>query len=164
MLFERKLQNDSLYLDFTLIKTTPKSTKYVENVELKMLIQHQHRHLAKVRHTTQHSTCCWSLHGSITRSERHCRICSLSEVENEEHFILFCPALSKCRDNFINRIASIKRNFASMSAENRVKFNFFNESLPHSLLELSSEMLVSLLETRRSLINLIENRQLLPRK
>ena len=99
---------------------------------------------------------------SIPRSERHCRICSLSEVENEEHFILFCPALSKCRDNFINRIASIKRNFASMSAENRVKFLFFNESLPHSLLELSSEMLVSLLETRRSLINLIENRQLLP--
>ena len=100
---------------------------------------------------------------SIPRSERHCRICSLSEVENEEHFILFCPALSKCRDNFINRIASIKTNFASMSAENRVKFLFFNESLPHSLLELSSEMLVSLLETRRSLINLIENRQLPPR-
>ena len=94
---------------------------------------------------------------NISRSERHCKICNSIEVENAEHLILFCPALSQCRDPFINKITSINSNFASMSPEYKVKYLYFNEKLPHNILEISANLLVSLTETRRSLLNLLEN-------
>ena len=95
---------------------------------------------------------------NIPREERLCKICKTLEVENVEHFVLFCPALCQCRNLFMNNITSMNSNFASMSPENKIKYLFFNETLPHNILVLSANLLVALTETRRSLLNLKENR------
>ena len=94
---------------------------------------------------------------NIPREERLCKICKTLEVENVEHFVLFCPALCQCRNLFMNNITSMNSNFASMSPENKIKYLFFNETLPHNILVLSANLLVALTETRRSLLNLKEN-------
>ena len=96
----------------------------------------------------------------IPRLDRHCKICIARKVENEEHFILDCPALSSVRDPFIQKINSICSYFTSISPIMKIKFLYFNESLPANILETAVDMLAALLEKRRVCINSINNQKL----
>ena len=40
-----------------------------------------------------------------------------------------------------------------MSHENRIRFLYFNENLPHNILEISADLLDTLIATRQSLLN-----------
>jgi len=40
---------------------------------------------------------------NIPLNQRICKICSLNEVEDELHFLLFCPAYSNARDNMLRK-------------------------------------------------------------
>ena len=94
---------------------------------------------------------------NIPRFERHCKLCNSLEIESVEHFILSCPALSQSRDPFIQSISVRNSMFESMSPATKVKYLFFNESLPINLLEIASDLLLNLAESRKTLLNNISN-------
>ena len=90
---------------------------------------------------------------NIVRSERRCKICISQEVENEVHFIFTCPTLAKQREPFLKKIAALTYNFSFMSLENKVRFLYFNENLPPNILEISADLLDTLIATRQYVLN-----------
>ena len=94
---------------------------------------------------------------NIPRLERHCKLCNSLEMESVEHFILSCPALSQSRYPFFQSITVRNPMFESMSPATKVKYLFFNESLPINLLEIASDLLLNLAESRKTLLNNISN-------
>lgn len=83
----------------------------------------------------------------IPRSERFCKLCNTGEVENEAHFILNCPALSHCRENYINSL-SFNKSFACMTTDSKIKYLYFNENLSNKELFIAADMLCCLKDTR----------------
>ena len=69
-------------------------------------------------------------------------------VENELHFLLHCPSLSKCRDPFLDKIATFNSLFETLSPTSQIKYMFFNENLSLPELTTASDMLLTLKENR----------------
>ena len=88
----------------------------------------------------------------IQREERFCKICDTKQTENELHFLLNCPSLSKCREPFLNKIASFSDLFPTLSPVAKIEYLFFNENLSLPELTTASDMLVSLKETRDNIL------------
>ena len=92
---------------------------------------------------------------NIPRPERHCKICHSQVVENEQHFLIFCPSLTHCREPFIRDITALNPHFSSFTPDQKITYLYFNECLPQNILEIAANLLVALEETRKSLLNLI---------
>lgn len=84
----------------------------------------------------------------IPRAERLCKLCETGEVENEIHFILNCPALSPCREHFINLLSTHNVSFARMSPKAKITYLYFNENLPNRELVVAADLLCCLKDTR----------------
>ena len=88
----------------------------------------------------------------IPRAERLCKLCDTGEVENEVHFILNCPTLSQCRETFLNSLSAINIHFSQLPPESKIKYLFFNESLPEPELFIAADMLECLKVKRDALL------------
>ena len=90
---------------------------------------------------------------NLPRPGRTCKICKTNQPEDEIHFTLLCPALSATREPFIEKISKLTSKFTYLTDKDKIKYLFFNESLPHKTLETSSLLLETLIEKRQFLIN-----------
>ena len=88
----------------------------------------------------------------IPREERFCKLCETGEVENEVHFILNCPILSQCREPFLNMLTLKNKHFPQFSPDAKIKYLYFNESLPKAELAIAADMLESLKYKRDALL------------
>ena len=95
---------------------------------------------------------------NIPRPNRVCKICDTKQIEDEMHFILLCPSLSTQRDPFIKNILSLHNQFAFLPNAAKIKFLYFNESLPPKTIEISSLLLETLIERRQFLLNSIDHK------
>ena len=97
---------------------------------------------------------------NLPRSERTCKICKSNQTEDETHFTLLCPALSETREPFIEKNTDLNNIFTHLTDNEKVKYLFFNESLPHSILETSSLLLETLIEKRQFFLNSLQHKYL----
>ena len=79
---------------------------------------------------------------------RFCKICSTQEVENEEHFLMTCPALSTVRNPFLVSINNMHSNFCNLNKLDKVKFLFFNNSQDIATQTIAADMLLALSKSR----------------
>ena len=130
-------------------KTTNKLSNYLNN----LVGREKRSSFSKLRLGTLQLELEKGRRHNILRTDRHCKICNSNEVEDETHFIFSCPTLSRYREPFIKQINDLSHNFEFMSPENEVRFLYFNDNLPQKLLEISADLLGSLLATRQSILN-----------
>ena len=88
----------------------------------------------------------------IPRAERFCKLCNSGEVEDTAHFILKCEKLSNCRDNVLKKLSLSNKTFGSLSPELKIKYLYFNENLNEVTLEIASDLLSCLKDSRDSVI------------
>ena len=81
-----------------------------------------------------------------------CSLCDSGEVEDATHFILKCKKLANCRDNVLNKLSGSNKYFGSLSPESKIKYLYFNENLDYSTLELASDLLSCLKDSRDNLL------------
>ena len=87
------------------------------------------------------------------REERICKICDTKEIENEIHFLLTCPTLSKSREPYLDNLQLLNSSFQSMSSEAKLEYMFFNSQLPQAELSVVADMLCCLKDYRDILLN-----------
>ena len=87
-------------------------------------------------------------HAGIPQHMRFCQICSTQEVENEEHFLMACPALSTVRNTFLLNISNIHTNFGKLNQLEKVKFLYFNNNLDVDSQTIATDMLLELNNAR----------------
>ena len=59
---------------------------------------------------------------NITREERICKYCNLSEIGDEYHFFLKCTANHSLRNNLFNKIILNKPDFIEEIPLNKINF------------------------------------------
>ena len=88
----------------------------------------------------------------LPREERLCKICVSNEVEDEQHFLFECQALSRNRVPYLELLTRLHPGFCNFSNTQRLNYLFFNEMTPKNILEIAGNMLVALQGTRESLL------------
>ena len=73
-------------------------------------------------------------------------------MEDVAHFIINCQQLSDQWGNFISKLSSTNKAFAMLPTEAKVKYLYFNETIPKVDLNIASDMLCSLKVARDILL------------
>ena len=106
-------KSDSSRLNFYKdIKGVFKMEKYLH------LPMEQRRAISKIRCSDHHLEIEKGRHKNIPRSERKCRLCSLGEIETEQHFLLKCDAYNTLRKKYETlELTSIAKLFNEVDGE-----------------------------------------------
>ena len=89
----------------------------------------------------------------LSRTERFCKLCNSRQVEDETHFLFECPALAIDRTPFLEKLASSIPSFWQLNNTQKVENLFFNEQTSFKHLEIASNMLVYLINSRNTLFD-----------
>ena len=93
-------------------------------------------------------------HSGVERESRYCKICFTRKLENEEHHLFVCPSFASIRTPFIEKIEAKHKNFRAMSPIGKINFLYFNENLDTDTQCIAADLLLSLREHRKYLIEL----------
>ena len=86
----------------------------------------------------------------LPRDKRFCRMCKNHSVEDEQHFLIDCPALTTDRKPFIDQINQKSTLFNNIDSLNKLKYLYFNEDLRSDLHNIATDMLVKLKTAREA--------------
>ena len=88
---------------------------------------------------------------NLLRNDRHCKLCETDQVEDEIHFLFTCPSLAQYRQPFITSISELQPHFPIKSYHQKIKYLYFNESVPINILVIASNLLYNLNSARDTL-------------
>ena len=88
---------------------------------------------------------------NLPRNDRHCKLCDTDQVEDEIHFLFTCPSLAQYRQPFITSISELQPHFPIKSYHQKIKYLYFNESVPINILVIASNLLYNLNSARDTL-------------
>ena len=60
-------------------------------------------------------------YSNITREERFCNICKNTMIEDEEYFLLHCPAYSELRATFVSKLQNSTNSGTHFNNTNKIK-------------------------------------------
>ena len=89
----------------------------------------------------------------LMRADRFCKLCNRQQVEDEVHFLFECPALAYDRAPFITDLAFTLPSFHLINNIQKINKLFFNENLNCYTLELASDFLLKLINSRKVLLD-----------
>ena len=87
--------------------------------------------------------------GRYTGIPRICKVCNTGSIENEQHFLLECPAYKLLQEDFILKLEEVAIN-------GRTRLCFNNRKYLYGLLDSNNNSIVKLMIKIRSLLNMQE--------
>ena len=106
--------------------------------------------LAKIRISAHKLTVKKGRYTGIPRHDRICKVCNTGSIENEQHFLLECPAYKLLREDFILKLEKVAIN-------GRTRLCFNNRKYLYGLLNSNNNIIVKfMIKFIRSLLNMRE--------
>ena len=97
--------------------------------------------LAKIRISAHNLTVEKGRYTGIPRHDRICKVCNTGSIENEQHFLLECPAYKLLREDFILKLEKVAIN-------GRTPLCFDNRKYLYGLLNSNNNIIVNLMINR----------------
>ena len=117
-----KLDKDGVNHNKLRLYSTLKSSfcrePYIDNV----LSRNQRAWISRLRSSSSRLGIETGRHKNIPISSRVCKYCSTGEIDNEMHFLMYCPTFATKRACFFGKMSSVLPNFNSLSFEQQFKF------------------------------------------
>ena len=84
----------------------------------------------------------------LIKELRICQFCSGSKIEDEVHFLFDCPSFQNIRAHHLNSLNNTIPSLKNFDSHQKLNYLFFNEQTPTKALEIASNLLLELMNTR----------------
>ena len=106
--------------------------------------------MAKIRISAHNLTVQKGRYTGIPRYDRICKVCNTGSIENEQHFLLECPAYKLLREDYVLKLEKVAINGPTHKCFNNRKYLY-------GLLNSKNDIIVKLMiKFIRSLFNMRE--------